>query len=81
MKVTTRFFALHRDIVGAPELTLDLPEGTTLGELWSQLGEQYPALVPSTRSVMYAINQSYADPSEVLHDGDEAAFIPPVSGG
>jgi molybdopterin synthase catalytic subunit len=81
MQITVRFFALHRDIVGAPELQLDVPGGTTIGQLWSRLGEQYPALVPATRSVMFALNESYADPGDVLHDGDEVAFIPPVSGG
>lgn len=81
MKVTARFFALHRDIVGASERVVDVPEGTTIGQLWRHLGEQYPALIPATRSIMYAVNQSYADPSSELHEGDEAAFIPPVSGG
>jgi molybdopterin synthase catalytic subunit len=81
MKITVRLFAVHRDIVGAPELTLDLPEGTTMGQLWERLGAQFPALAPSTRSILYARNQEYANPSVVLHDGDEAAFIPPVSGG
>jgi molybdopterin converting factor subunit 1 len=81
MRIAVRFFALHRDIVGAPELTLDVPPGTTLGQLWERLCEEYPALAPATRSVMFALNQSYADPSTELQDGDEAAFIPPVSGG
>lgn len=81
MNITVRFFALHRDIVGAPELQVQLPPGTTLGQLWARLGEQYPALAPSTRSIMYAVNQSFADPTIELHEGDEAAFIPPVSGG
>lgn len=81
MQVTVRFFALHRDIVGASELQVEVPEGSTLGDLWKRLGEEYPALIPASRSVMYALNQAYADPSSELHDGDEAAFIPPVSGG
>ena len=81
MQITVRFFAQHRDLVGAPELQLDLADGTTLGALWAQLGEQYPELRPLSRSIMFAVNQSYADPGTVLHDGDEAAFIPPVSGG
>jgi molybdopterin synthase catalytic subunit len=81
MHITVRFFALHRDVVGAPQITREVPQGTTLGELWSQLCEEYPALAPATRSVMFAHNQEYADPDAVLHDGDEVAFIPPVSGG
>ena len=81
MHIQARFFALHRDIVGAPKLELDVAEGTTAGDLWARLGETYPQLVPATRSLMFAINQAYADPSTELHDGDEVAFIPPVSGG
>ena len=79
--ITVRLFALHRDIVGQPQLQLELPPGTTLGQLWARLCEQYPALEPATRSVMFARNESYADRATVLEDGDEAAFIPPVSGG
>jgi molybdopterin synthase catalytic subunit len=81
MQVTVRFFAGHRDIVGASQLTCEVANGTTLGNLWAQLCAQYPALAPSTRSVLFARNQEYADQATELHDGDEAAFIPPVSGG
>ena len=81
MQVTIRLFATHRDIVGAPELELDVPEGTTLGGLWESLCERYPELRPATRSVLLAVNQEYAEPSQELKEGDEAAFIPPVSGG
>lgn len=81
MHITIRFFAIHRDIVGAPELGMELPEGTTLGGLWEALSERYPELRPATRSVLLAVNGEYAEPSVELKDGDEAAFIPPVSGG
>lgn len=81
MHITIRFFAQHRDIVGAPELTRDVAQGTTAAQLWAHLSEEYPLLAPMTRSLLYAVNQSYVDPSEELHDGDEVAFIPPVSGG
>jgi len=81
MQVTVRFFALHRDIVGASQITREVEDGTTLGQLWAQLCAQYPALTPSTRSLLFARNQEYADQSTALHNGDEVAFIPPVSGG
>jgi MoaE-MoaD fusion protein len=81
MHITTRFFAVHRDIVGTSSLELDVADGTTVATLWSRLAQQYPELLPATRSLMYAVNQEYADPSTTLHEGDEVAFIPPVSGG
>lgn len=81
MNINVRFFAVHRDIVGASQLLVEVPEGTTLGELWAQLCAQYPALQPATRSIMFARNEAYANPETVLAENDEAAFIPPVSGG
>jgi molybdopterin synthase catalytic subunit len=75
------FFAGQRDIVGQRELTLDLAPGTTLAHLWAHLVTTYPRLEPYGSSLLYAVNQEYADQTTVLHDGDEVAFIPPVSGG
>ncbi len=73
------FFATHREAVGARELTLQVADGTTVGEVWDRLRELYPKL-RSTRPAA-AINQEYAEPDMAVHDGDELAFIPPVSGG
>ena len=81
MHITTRFFALHRDIVGTASMGMEVNDGATVADVWARLGDQYPELVPATRSLMYAVNQEYADPETALHDGDEVAFIPPVSGG
>lgn len=81
MRITARFFALHRDVVGAPQLELDVEPGTTAGGLWARIAAMYPRLAPATRSLMFAVNQTYADPGTELHAGDEVAFIPPVSGG
>ena len=80
MHITARFFAVHRDIVGASKLDVEVDPGTTAGDLWTQLGERYPRLQPATRSLMFAVNQEYVDPATELHEGDEVAFIPPVSG-
>lgn len=81
MRITARFFAWHRDVVGVPHLELDVEEGTTTGDVWTRLADQYPRLAGATRSLMFAVNQAYADPTTALRDGDEVAFIPPVSGG
>jgi molybdopterin synthase catalytic subunit len=81
MHITTRFFALHRDIVGTASMEMEVSDGATVADVWARLGVQYPELVPATRSLLYAVNQEYADPETALHDGDEVAFIPPVSGG
>ncbi len=73
------FFATHREAVGAREMTLQVAEGTTVGDVWEMLRQRYPKL--RTTRPAAAINQEYAEPDTLVHDGDEIAFIPPVSGG
>ena len=57
-------------------LTMELPEGGTLGDLLGRLG------VPSDDDhIILVVNGKMADPAQVLHDGDEIHLIPPISGG
>ncbi|NTW03382.1 MAG: molybdopterin converting factor [Oscillochloris sp.] len=79
--IQIRFFAGHRDIVGRSTQDVQLTEGTTLGQLWERLTAEYPRLAGYTGRLLYAINQEFAGPDSLLANGDEVAFIPPVSGG
>lgn len=81
IQVRVRFFAGHRDIVGQPEITRVLEPGATMGSLWEQLATDYPPLQGYTGRLLYAVNQEFSNSSTLLQDGDEVAFIPPVSGG
>ena len=81
MRVTVRLFARVRDIVGAAEVVREVPEGATLHDVWQDLIAEYPALEPYTASVSAARNLEYAPMKAPLADGDEVAFLPPVSGG
>jgi molybdopterin converting factor subunit 1 len=81
MRVTVRLFARLRDIAGAPELTRDVAPGSTLGSLWRDLAGEFPGFAPYGRSLSAAINLDYARMSAEVRDGDEVAFLPPVSGG
>ncbi|MEI7770474.1 MAG: molybdenum cofactor biosynthesis protein MoaE [Chloroflexales bacterium] len=79
--IHVRFFAGHRDIVGRAAMDMQLEDGATLGGVWEQLTADYPRLAGYTGRLLYALNQEFAGPDSALSDGDEAAFIPPVSGG
>ena len=81
MKVKLLFFASCRSITGDKELTWDIPENATVGDMKKELGLQYPKLVGMENILSIAVNAEYVDDSIVLSDGDEIAFIPPVSGG
>ncbi len=81
MTIRLLLFAALRDIVGTGEMAVELDEGTTAAALWSTLRSRHDRLAPYVVPPMVAVNQSYADPGTPLRDGDEVAFIPPVSGG
>ena len=81
MRVTVRVFARLRDITGAAELARELAPGATIGDLWRQLAGEFPELAVYERSISSAINDDYARMDQVIGEGDEIAFLPPVSGG
>ncbi len=81
MRIRIRLFALQRELAGAREIAVDLPDGATVEAGWQALVERHPVLAPGRPSMRFARNGTYADVTEVLADGDELAFIPPVSGG
>ena len=81
MKIKVLFFASSRDIVGSKEIALEIPEGTSVGDLKRELVNQYPGMASIQKVLSIAVNADYADDSTVLQPGDEVAFIPPVSGG
>ena len=81
MRVTIRLFARLGDLVGASELTRDAAPGATIGSVWRQLAADCPELSAYERSVSAAVNADYARMDHLLQDGDEVAFLPPVSGG
>jgi molybdopterin synthase sulfur carrier subunit len=81
MRVTVRLFARLRDLVGAGELQRDAPDGATVGNVWESLARDYPTIVPYAESMSCAVNAEYSRMTARVADGDEVAFLPPVSGG
>jgi molybdopterin converting factor subunit 1 len=81
MRVTIKLFARLRDITGAADMRRDVQDGATIRTLWQQLVADFPELEPYERSISVARNVDYARMSDPVADGDEVAFLPPVSGG
>src|SRR3982074_635216 len=77
--VRVRLFASYREAAGTREMETPLPAGARVHDLVDVLAGRLPAL--RTAPGLVAVNHTYVGPDFVLHDGDEAAFIPPVSGG
>jgi molybdopterin synthase catalytic subunit len=74
VRVSVRLFAGLRERAGVGRLELeDVP---TAGDVWARLD-----LGDEPGGLLYAVNREYVDRAHALHDGDEVALIPPVSGG
>ena len=73
-------FGIVKDIFSNSMVNVDLTDGATIDTLKNLLEEKYPRL-NQLGSYMIAVNNEYASVNEVIHEGDEVAIIPPVSGG
>jgi molybdopterin synthase catalytic subunit len=81
MKVTVLFFGITHDLTGCAQEQVELPAGEDLAGLRRRCEARFPRLQPAAGSLLLAVNQEIADGGRLLHDGDEVAFMPPVSGG
>jgi molybdopterin converting factor subunit 1 len=81
MQVRALFFASYRDIAGADELDVELPSGASVSDLVAHLRTSGDAWRRLPAQPAVAVNLTYAPLATPLSEGDEVAFIPPVSGG
>jgi molybdopterin converting factor subunit 1 len=81
MKVNVLFFGITHDLTGFAQEQVDLPQGENLEGLRRRYETRFPRLLSVGGSLLLAVNQEIAKGSTPLRDGDEVAFMPPVSGG
>jgi molybdopterin synthase sulfur carrier subunit len=76
MSIQVKFFASLRETLGMDSTQVEARPNITIREIWNQLAARdYPV------NTLCAINMDYAKPDDVVHDDDEVAFFPPVTGG
>ncbi len=82
MQITILLFATLKDLAGANRVTLELPgESATVDVVRTALVERFPDMQANLKVANASVNQEFAFGSDVVNDGDEIAFFPPVSGG
>jgi len=81
MKVHVLFFGLTHDLTGFHREQVEVAEGESLDDLWRSYEARFPRLREMAGSLLTAVNEEIVDRSRPLRDGDEVAFMPPVSGG
>jgi molybdopterin synthase catalytic subunit len=74
VRVTIRLFAGLRERAGTARRELE--DVARVADVWPRL-----ELGDEPQGLLYAVNREYAERDRELHDGDEVALIPPVSGG
>jgi molybdopterin synthase sulfur carrier subunit len=79
MKYKVKAFGVTKDILGGKEAVVELT-GQTVADLRNQLFQDHPQL-QGLRSLLIAVNNTYAENDQVIRESDEIALIPPVSGG
>lgn len=81
MPVTVRLFARLRDAAGASTVERPVAADATIRTVWEGLVADFPQLAPFERSIACARNAEFAQMTTRVADGDDIAFLPPVSGG
>jgi molybdopterin synthase sulfur carrier subunit len=81
MHIRALFFATYRDLAGADEIGVELPVGSSIADLVGTLRSRGGAWLGLPAKPAVALNLTYTGLGAALSDGDEVAFIPPVSGG
>lgn len=81
MKIKVLFFGPTHDVTGFAQEQGEIPEGESVAGLWRRYERRFPRLSEMSGSLVVAVNQEIRAPSHLLRDGDEVAFMPPVSGG
>ena len=81
MQIRVLFFGQLKDVAGCATDSVALAEGSTLADLLAHYQKKLPRLQEFLPSTALSLNQEYAAPAAPLHDNDEVALLPPVSGG
>lgn len=82
MTINLLFFGACREAAtGESEIAFELSGPATVGAVWQTLVERHPALDRFGSTILFAVNEEYARPEQLLADGDTLAIFPPVSGG
>jgi molybdopterin converting factor small subunit len=81
VKVHVQFFSRLRDLAGAAEMDLEVPERATAAELLDILYAKTPALRAWDKTILVAAGVEFVERNYSLKPGDRVSIMPPVQGG
>jgi MoaE-MoaD fusion protein len=81
MHARVLFFGMLKEIIGRSAEDAEFTEGSDLQSVFDNYAARFPRLREISRSIVVARNQEFAELATKVQEGDEIAFLPPVSGG
>ena len=81
IRVAIKLFAQYAELVGLPQVEIELPQGATVADAVAALRSQVPAAAQLPEHPLAARNLTHVLPTQPLADGDELALLPPLAGG
>jgi molybdopterin synthase catalytic subunit len=81
IRAKAKLFARLREQAGIDADELELPAGATVADAYAALRRSHPNLEPDRSLIRPALNRAFTEWDATVQEGDEVAFIPPVSGG
>jgi len=81
MRIRVLFFGMMKDVAGTTSHSMDLLDGASVEDVVQHCKERIPQFSEFAGCCAVSVNQQYSGLEAGLKDGDEVAFLPPVSGG
>jgi molybdopterin converting factor small subunit len=81
VKVHVQFFSRLRDLAETSSMELDVPDGTSAGDLLELLYSKTPLLRDWDKSILIAAGVEFVERNYALKPGDDISIMPPVQGG
>ena len=81
MNVDVLLFAAAREVAGTDRLSVEVPDGATVTQLFEHLKQRRPALTAVLTTCRAAVGEQFVQGTTKLAEGSVVAVLPPVSGG
>jgi molybdopterin converting factor small subunit len=81
MRVAVTFYSYFKELTGCAQTREEVPDGSTLAELYQTLAVRFPKLAALENATLMAVGVDYQPRDHVLKEGDEVSLFPPVQGG
>jgi molybdopterin converting factor small subunit len=81
MRVPVHFYSYFKELAGCPDTAVELPAGSTVGQVLAEVHRRYPSLAPMQKATLIAVGVEYQDREYILREGEEISLFPPVQGG